>query len=58
MTHQRNLPALTDSVMRTFDVGIRFLSKDRKIRRQLEIEANSIVKKLQELHVDNFLINQ
>ena len=48
MTHQRNLPALTDSVMRTFDVGIRFLSKDRKIRRQLEIKANAIIKELQE----------
>jgi hypothetical protein len=48
MPHQRNLPALTDPVMRTFDVGIRFLSNDRKIRRELEIEANAIIKELQE----------
>lgn len=47
MTQTIPLPSLNQSVLRTYDVGVRFLDTDKTVRRQTEKEANAIIKELQ-----------
>ena len=48
MTELVPIPPLQEQVLRTYDVGVRFLDIDRKERRKAEIKANAIIKELQQ----------
>ena len=47
MTQIVQLPAITSKVLRTYDVGVRFLDTDRTERKKTAKKANSIIKDLQ-----------
>lgn len=48
MTENVPLHSLHEQVIRTYDVGVRFLDVDRKERRRSEKETNAIIKELQQ----------